>query len=54
MLPLDSYPRGTISPGDFISGSDLHDIAISGPGIIDGKYFVVAVRTGFQGQNVRD
>jgi len=37
MLPIDMYPGGTVSPADFISGSSLHDIAISGPGAIDGQ-----------------
>lgn len=37
MLPLDKYPGGTISPENFISGKDLHDIAISGSGAIDGQ-----------------
>ncbi len=37
MLPLDKYPGGTIDPADFISGSKLHDIAISGSGVIDGQ-----------------
>ena len=37
MLPIDMYPGGTTSPANFISGSGLHDIAISGPGAIDGQ-----------------
>jgi polygalacturonase len=37
MLPLDKYPGGTVDPADFISGSKLHDVAISGSGIIDGQ-----------------
>ena len=37
MLPLDKYPGGTITPENFISGAKLHDIAISGPGLIDGQ-----------------
>ena len=37
MLPLDKYPGGTVAPADFISGSKLHDVAISGSGIIDGQ-----------------
>jgi polygalacturonase len=37
MLPLDKYPGGTTSPENFISGSGLHDIAISGSGTIDGQ-----------------
>ena len=37
MLPIDMYPGGTVSPANFISGSSLHDIAITGPGAIDGQ-----------------
>ncbi len=37
MLPLEKYPGGTSHPGDFIGGSDLHDIAITGEGTIDGQ-----------------
>jgi len=37
MLPLDRYPGGTANPPNFISGSGLHDIEISGPGAIDGQ-----------------
>jgi len=37
MLPLDKYPGGTDDPESFISGSGLHDVAISGPGMIDGQ-----------------
>lgn len=37
MLPLDKYPGGTTNPADFISGSGLHDIAITGSGTIDGQ-----------------
>ncbi len=37
MLPLDKYPGGTTAPANFISGKDLHDIAISGAGAIDGQ-----------------
>ena len=37
MLPLDKYPGGTTDPETFISGSKLHDIAISGSGMIDGQ-----------------
>ena len=37
MLPLDKYPGGTADPSDFISGSKLHDIAITGSGMIDGQ-----------------
>jgi len=37
MLPLDKYPGGTVDPVSFITGSGLHDIAISGTGMIDGQ-----------------
>jgi len=37
MLPIDQYPGADISPPNFISASSLHDIAISGPGAIDGQ-----------------
>jgi polygalacturonase len=37
MLPLDKYPGGTEHPANFISGASLHDVAISGPGMIDGQ-----------------
>jgi polygalacturonase len=37
MLPLDKYPGGTIDPADFVSGAKLHDVAISGSGMIDGQ-----------------
>jgi polygalacturonase len=37
MLPLAQYPGGTDHPEDFISGTDLHDIAITGAGAIDGQ-----------------
>ena len=37
MLPLYSYPGGTNATGDFIVGSSLHDIEISGSGAIDGQ-----------------
>jgi polygalacturonase len=37
MLPLDKYPGGTSNPENFISGSSLHDVAISGEGLIDGQ-----------------
>ncbi|HEV2330721.1 MAG TPA: glycosyl hydrolase family 28 protein [Verrucomicrobiae bacterium] len=37
MLPLDKYPGGTVSPRNFINGSDLHDVAISGSGMINGQ-----------------
>lgn len=37
MLPIDRYPGGTAQGLNFISGSKLHDIAISGKGMIDGQ-----------------
>jgi polygalacturonase len=37
MLPLGKYPGGTANPKSFISGSGLHDIAITGSGAIDGQ-----------------
>jgi polygalacturonase len=37
MLPLDKYPGGTKNPDTFISGGGLHDVAISGPGSIEGQ-----------------
>jgi polygalacturonase len=37
MLPIDKYPGGTTEGKDFISGSKLHDIAITGKGMIDGQ-----------------
>ena len=37
MLPFDKYPGGDVSPANFISGSSLHDVEISGFGAIDGQ-----------------
>ncbi len=37
MLPLDKYPGGTRNPADFLRGAGLQDVAISGPGMIDGQ-----------------
>jgi polygalacturonase len=37
MLPFDKYPGGTTDPANFISGAGLHDIVISGSGLIDGQ-----------------
>ena len=37
MLPITQYPGGTVNPANFISANNLHDIAISGPGAIDGQ-----------------
>ncbi len=37
MLPMDKYPGGIGEGRNFIVGSKLHDIAISGKGMIDGQ-----------------
>jgi polygalacturonase len=37
LLPIDKYPGGTLTGTDFISGTKLHDIAITGKGTIDGQ-----------------
>jgi polygalacturonase len=37
MLPLAAYPGGTTNPENFIGGSGLHDVALSGSGTIDGQ-----------------
>ena len=37
MLPLGKYPGGTTDPANFIGGRELHDLAISGAGAIDGQ-----------------
>jgi polygalacturonase len=37
LLPIDKYPGGTSEGLNFISGTKLHDIAISGKGTIDGQ-----------------
>jgi polygalacturonase len=37
MLPLAKYPGGFTDPVNFISGKNLHDLAISGSGTIDGQ-----------------
>jgi len=37
MLAIDKYPGGTIDGTAFISGAKLHDIAVSGKGMIDGQ-----------------
>jgi len=37
MLPIDKYPGGTDFPDNFITGSELHDVAISGTGMINGQ-----------------
>jgi hypothetical protein len=37
MLSYDQYPGGIVNPANFINGSSLHDIEISGTGAIDGQ-----------------
>ena len=37
MLPLDRYPGGTQRGEDFLSGANLHDLALTGAGTIDGQ-----------------
>jgi polygalacturonase len=37
MLPYDKYPGGIVSPADFITGSNLKNVEISGSGAIDGQ-----------------
>jgi len=37
LLPIDRYPGGTVDGTSFISGTKLHDIAITGKGTIDGQ-----------------
>ncbi|HEU6446918.1 MAG TPA: glycosyl hydrolase family 28 protein [Verrucomicrobiae bacterium] len=37
MLPLAQYPGGTDNPDNFIGGSKLHDVSITGAGLIDGQ-----------------
>jgi polygalacturonase len=37
LLPYTQYPGGAVNPADFISGSSLHDVEISGQGAIDGQ-----------------
>jgi pectinesterase len=37
MLPMEQYPGGSATPEDFIRGSKLEDIALSGAGTIDGQ-----------------
>ena len=37
LLPLSQYPGGDVSPGNFLTGSSLHDLEISGSGGIDGQ-----------------
>ncbi len=37
MLPLEKYPGGLVNPKPLISGENLHDVAITGAGAIDGQ-----------------
>jgi hypothetical protein len=37
MLPMSKYPGGTGDPENFISGAGLHDVVISGAGMINGQ-----------------
>jgi len=37
MLPINKYPGGTVEGTAFISGIALHDVAITGKGMIDGQ-----------------
>jgi len=37
MLSIDKYPGGIVEGTAFISGSSLHDIAVTGKGMIDGQ-----------------
>ncbi len=37
MLPWDKYPGGDVSPANFIQGSSLHDVEVSGSGVIEGQ-----------------
>ena len=37
MLPLEKYPGGTAEGQTFIGGTGLHDVAVSGAGMIDGQ-----------------
>ena len=37
MLPIDKYPGGTVEGNSFIVAENLHDIAITGKGTIDGQ-----------------
>ena len=37
LLSLHKYPGGTQDPANFLSGASLHDLAISGTGMIDGQ-----------------
>lgn len=37
MLPLEKYPGGTQRGEDFLSGANLHDLALTGAGTVDGQ-----------------
>ena len=37
MLPLGKYPGGVTNTANFITGDNLHDVAITGAGAIDGQ-----------------
>jgi polygalacturonase len=37
LLPIDRYPGGTARGEDFLSGANLHDVALTGSGTIDGQ-----------------
>jgi len=37
MLPFNKYPGGDVSPANFISASSLHDLEVSGFGVIEGQ-----------------
>jgi polygalacturonase len=37
MLPMTKWPGGDVSPPDFITASSLHDLEISGSGVMDGQ-----------------
>jgi polygalacturonase len=37
LLPIDKYPGRTTNPENFLGGRQLHDVAITGDGTIDGQ-----------------
>ena len=37
MLPMDRYPGGSTAPQNFLAGTKLQDVAITGAGTIDGQ-----------------
>ena len=37
LLPIDQYPGRTTNPENFLSGRQLHDVAITGDGTIEGQ-----------------